>query len=828
MAIVLHTALVVVALATAAPRAYDGPVGVAERPRPAPTVSGWPASAGPPPGAGRGGSPGTSGAGAEDMSSGTVTDGPADMSSGAGDADASTLPGASAPGIEREVRYIEVTSNMLGRSSRLDVQRHAGGRAIVDTQKAIEQGASSVAEMLDKVPGVRAVEGNSGLSTSSTKLNVAVRGANPRLSEQATVLLDEVPIAPAPYGNPSLSLFPLSLFQIAKIDTVRGGSSVRFGPWTSGGVFNLVSHPIPENPTIAVTGQSDQFGDSGVAASYGGTHRKLGMYFEYAPRFGKTYRENSQFSSQGGIIKFAYPVTKRLDLESSSHLFWEQTRLPGGLRTKDYELDRFQSLRPNDRFDGHREATSVKLRYRPKEQHELQVISFYSHSFRRSVMATNEDRNLAMEQTLLTVQPRRFDVFGLEPRYVLRVNHKKMFQDLAFGVRGVFEWAKLRETWSWDASAPVKYLGDATGCERGIGVVYERLGRRCLDGRTAGFSLYAEDKLYLLDSRLVITAGVRGEIMQQGFYDLLNRRSVPRPLQGGALPGLSLWYGSDAVAGFIGYGRSFGAPSYFSATINMPTSDNSRWIQPELADMVEGGIKLMELGGVYADVTGWYKYFRFLRDEGDNSIAIIPAAHAYGVEADLTWEPGEVWERVDGLELNAGYAYTGSKVLADIYQGNRMPWYPVHEAWGKASYRFPFGLKFGSTLDYTGKQFTDYGNITSWATGELGIMPAYTLMSAFIGLQAPLPQGWRLEFTIGAKNLLNHVWFTRSDDLNGGILAMRPRTFYFNLGFAHEFIRGRAGEQARSRGPGKPDRRRWTATERRNQRQMMRMLGAWL
>lgn len=842
--LLLHPALVAVALATAGSRAYEGPVGVAERPAAAPTVPGWPASAGPPPGsraASAGGaevsagtgeaggaevSAGMGEAGGSDMSAGTGEAGGADMSAGTGGG--STLPGAAAPGIEREVRYIEVTSNMLGRSSRLDVQRHAGGRAIVDTQKAIEQGASSVAEMLDKVPGVRAVEGNSGLSTSSTKLNVAVRGANPRLSEQATVLLDEIPIAPAPYGNPSLSLFPLSLFQIAKIDAVRGGSSVRFGPWTSGGVFNLVSHPIPVNPTISVTAQTDQFGDAGAAAAYGATHGKLGMYFEYAPRYGKTYRDNSNFSSQGGIIKFAYPLTSRLDLESSSHLFWEQSKLPGGLRTKDYEVDRFQSLRPNDRFDGHREATSLKLRWRPREQHELMVIGFYSHSFRRSVMATNEDRNLAMDTTLLTVQPRRFDVFGVEPRYVLRINHKKMFQDLAFGVRGVFEWARLRETWSWDASQPVKYLGDGTGCERGLGVAYERLGRRCLDGRTAGFSLYAEDKLYMLDSRLVLTAGVRGEIMQQGFYDVLNRRSVPRPVQGGALPGVSLWYGSDEVAGFIGYGRSFGAPSYFSATINMPTSTDSRYIQPELADMLEGGVKLMELGGVYADVTGWYKYFRFLRDEGDNSLQVIPAAHAYGVEADVTWEPGEVWERVEGIELNAGYAYTGSKVLADIYQGNRMPWYPVHEAWGKASYKFPFGLKFGSSLDFTGKQFTDYGNITQWATGELGIMPSYTLMSAFIGLQAPLPQGWRLEFTVGAKNLLNYVWFTRTDDLNGGILAMRPRTFYFNLGFAHEFIRGRAAEQARSRGPGRPDRKRWTATERRNQRQMMRMMGAWL
>jgi Fe(3+) dicitrate transport protein len=107
-------------------------------------------------------------------------------------------------------------------------------------------------------------------------------------------------------------------------------------------------------------------------------------------------------------------------------------------------------------------------------------------------------------------------------------------------------------------------------------------------------------------------------------------------------------------------------------------------------------------------------------------------------------------------------------------------------------------------------------------------MPAYTLMTAFAGLQAPLPQGWRLEFTVGVKNLLNQVWFTRTDDLNGGILAMRPRTFYLNLGFAHEFIRGRAGEQARRRPAKGPERRRQTASERRNQRLLQRMYGAWM
>ena len=831
-----HAALLV-ALAVADPRAYAGPEGVPVR---APAGS-WPASAGPPPGQGARAPavPGDRSAGSGDRSTGSGDRSGAAVKPAGGaasgaeatpaaEAPATSVPGGEAVGLAREVRYIEVTTSLLGRSTRLDVHRHAGGRAIVSTKKAVEQGAGSVAEMLDKVPGVRAVEGNSGLSTSSTKLNVAVRGANPRLSEQATVLLDEVPIAPAPYGNPSLSLFPLSLFQIASIDAVRGGASVRFGPWTSGGVFNLVSHPIPENPTISVTAQSDHFGDAGAAASYGGTHKKLGMYFEYAPRFGKTYREHSEFQSHGGIIKFAYPITPRLKIESNTHLFWERTNLPGGLKTSEYEVDRFQSVRPFDRFHGHREGSNLKLRWKPKPNHELQVIAFYSHSVRSSVMASNLDRNLGMPVSLLTSQPRVFDVVGLEPRYALRVDHKKMFQDISIGVRGIYEMARLREFWSElpaGGGPPARVSDDTKACPKGLSVAPELAGQRCLDGRTGGYSIYLEDKLYLLDTKLVITGGLRAEIMRQGFYDRLFERSVPQPLQGGLLPGLNVWYGGDRVAGFIGYGRSFGAPSYFSASVNMVSS---RYRQPELADMVEGGIKLMELGGVYADVTGWYKYFRFLRDEGDNSLAIIPGAHAYGVEAEVEWEPGEVWERVEGLELKLGYAYTGSAVLKDIYTGNRMPWYPVHEAWGSAAYRLPFGLKFGTSAEHTGAQFTDYGNITEWATGELGTMPAYTLMTAFAGVQAPLPQGWRLEFTVGVKNLLNQVWFTRTDDLNGGILAMRPRTFYLNLGFAHEFIRGRAGEQARRRPAKGPERRRQTASERRNQRLMQRMYGAWM
>src|SRR5690606_32560939 len=189
---------------------------------------------------------------------------------------------------DEEVRVVVVDASALGKANALDVFTHAGGRTVVEKDEMRERGATSVNEALERAPGVRTVEGNSGLGSQDTKLQVAVRGVNPRLSGRATVLLDEIPIAPAPYGQPQLSLFPLSLFSIASVDVVRGGATARYGPQTSGGVFNLVSNPIPKYPSVAVFAQGDSNVDVSLGTAYGATHGRFGMYLEYAPRFGRT------------------------------------------------------------------------------------------------------------------------------------------------------------------------------------------------------------------------------------------------------------------------------------------------------------------------------------------------------------------------------------------------------------------------------------------------------------------------------------------------------------------------------------------------------------
>lgn len=44
-----------------------------------------------------------------------------------------------------------------------------------------------------------------------------------------------------------MSLFPVTFATIDRIDVVRGGAAVQYGPNNVGGVINLISKPIPFN-----------------------------------------------------------------------------------------------------------------------------------------------------------------------------------------------------------------------------------------------------------------------------------------------------------------------------------------------------------------------------------------------------------------------------------------------------------------------------------------------------------------------------------------------------------------------------------------------------
>ena len=52
------------------------------------------------------------------------------------------------------------------------------------------------------------ISGSTSASGSSVGLHVGIRGLNPRNSFRTTMLLDGIPMAMAPYGQPNLVMSP--------------------------------------------------------------------------------------------------------------------------------------------------------------------------------------------------------------------------------------------------------------------------------------------------------------------------------------------------------------------------------------------------------------------------------------------------------------------------------------------------------------------------------------------------------------------------------------------------------------------------------------------
>ncbi|WP_265422923.1 STN domain-containing protein, partial [Aeromonas salmonicida] len=110
--------------------------------------------------------------------------------------------------IAQKEQDITVVGDWLAEGRQIDVFEHAGARDVVRREAFAKTGATTLREVLNRVPGVVAPE-NNGTGSHDMALNFGIRGLNPRLASRSTVLMDGIPVAFAPYGQPQLSLAPV-------------------------------------------------------------------------------------------------------------------------------------------------------------------------------------------------------------------------------------------------------------------------------------------------------------------------------------------------------------------------------------------------------------------------------------------------------------------------------------------------------------------------------------------------------------------------------------------------------------------------------------------
>ncbi|WP_228723631.1 TonB-dependent siderophore receptor [Pseudomonas tohonis] len=689
-----------------------------------------------------------------------------------------------ASALELPASNISVVGNWLGTAEEAVVQNHPGARTVIRRGTMQEKGAMNVRDALRAVPGVQVQESN-GTGGSDISLNFGVRGLTSRLSPRSTVLIDGVPAAFAPYGQPQLSMAPISLGNLDSIDVVRGAGSVRYGPQNVGGVINFVTRAIPEtfSGEVGTTLENTRHGgwkhlDS---AFLGGTaDNGIGVALLYSGVNGHGYRDSNNGNDIDDVLlKTHWAPTEQDDLSLNFHYYDASADMPGGLTQAQYDADAFQSDRDWDYFSGRRKDVSLKYLRQIDDATQLEVLTYYSDSFRGSAIATRDQRFLGSF-------PRSYYTYGIEPR-VSRI----FFAGLTTHEVGV-GYRYLKEAMHEEASR-LALVGNVPVATPGVSADGHAYQDRT--GGTEANAFYIDDKVDV--GNWTVTPGIRFERISTDWHD--------RPVVGTngvrvqekhrskdynePLPAISVMYHlSDAWKLFANYETSFGSLQYFQLGQGGSGDSAAAGLEPEKAKTYEVGTRY-DTEGWGGEVTLFYIDFDHELQYISNDIGWtnLGATKHQGIEFSGHYDLDAL---LAGLSLTGSLTYTRATYEGDIpgFRTRDLPFYSRQVANIGLRYqagRWTYNLDGyaqsmqrapGTGIDANGNFTGDY--ITEpTADGQYGDIPGYATWNVRGGYNFG-EQLSNLKLGVGVKNLFDQRYFTRSSDNNAGIYVGQPRTLF--------------------------------------------------
>jgi Fe(3+) dicitrate transport protein len=661
---------------------------------------------------------------------------------------------------------VHILGDWLTSSDRTSVRWHGGARSIVERSEIQAAGVASVKDALRLLPGILTTD-NAFAAGGQSNISLGVRGLEGRLSPRTTVLLDGLPMSFAPYGQPQLSLAPVLLGNLQRVDLVRGGGSVRYGPQNVGGIINFVTRDIPADGSATSIrlrlDQSRQGGTQGSGDLFTGQQFESGTGIALLAGFvdGPGYRENSNERLRDVAVKLRHALNEDIEVSAKVHGYTASASLPGGINAAQYDADPLQSVRSHDRFQGRREGVDARWLQQLGGQRELDLRLFHVRSFRTTHLANNDDAAL----TTLDHNPRHYRTSGIEGRYSARVGGEGLDQVWSVGYRFITEDGQEER---------LRFGGFGTGGDPGNATT--RVKDRDFRNETHAHAAFVDDRIRV--GAWTVTPGLRVERVE------ISSRNLITGAQGELhysepLPSINVTYELRPDWQLFGnLNSSFGTVQFGQLNLSGTTA-----LTPEKARTAELGTRY-NAGGLTLDADVYL--LRFNNQIDSDTVAGVTTFFNRG----RTFHRGlELAGRADlermmgwaGWSAFVNYAYTRATLEAGADAGNDLPFYSRHAGSVGA------GLQQGDwqhqlTVTAQSKQFTDLANTEAEpATGRNGRIPGWAALNWRSAHAWKLEDGKSLELAAGARNLLDRQYFGRSTDTNGGKLAGAPRTLFVEM-----------------------------------------------
>lgn len=237
-----------------------------------------------------------------------------------------------------------------------EVRDSTSSRTVISNKELKKTGNLNIENALQNVPGIqiRDATGTGVLPKISVR---GFGGGGNGHSNTGMILVNGIPIYGAPYSNIELAIFPVTFQSVDRIDVIKGGTSVQYGPNTFGGVVNVITKEIPkewENQAaerITFWGRSSNgnfvdpkekgkplaqtLGNQMLFNTYGRTAGMLGKHVGISAQAnwinGQGFRQNSPTKVQNYLLDAVYKINATNTFKAYYQYYQYNSYHPGTL-----------------------------------------------------------------------------------------------------------------------------------------------------------------------------------------------------------------------------------------------------------------------------------------------------------------------------------------------------------------------------------------------------------------------------------------------------------------------------------------------------------------